>query len=111
MDLIGKPLGLNGEFLPESVDKSLADITEWSDIVRKYSYGNVHYFLTLNILNGCLRILLCPHSVCSTPFQKAPKLIIRFPVFMSIIFNGPAGGLQSISSSLYKTIAIIWESY
>lgn len=71
MDLIREPLGLNGEFIPEFVDKSLADIAEWSDIVRKYSYGNAHYFLTVNILNGYLRILLYPYSDCSTPLQKA----------------------------------------
>jgi hypothetical protein len=43
MDLIGDPLRLNGKFLTEPVDKSLADIAVGSDIVRKDSYINPHY--------------------------------------------------------------------
>jgi hypothetical protein len=42
MDFKGEPFFPEHEFLFEPVDKSLADITERSNIVGKYSHCNSH---------------------------------------------------------------------
>jgi hypothetical protein len=54
MNLKPKPFILYIKVLLQFIDNALADITEWSDIVRKYTNINAHDY-SLNAISGFKR--------------------------------------------------------
>lgn len=105
MDLKTQPFILYIKFLLQFVDKTFADITEWSNIVRKNSKTNAHFPSPLLLNCKISRFMnLLSMGQCDENFRTCLKL--TFYVYMAIISsNNTSNNRQS------KTCTILYKFF